>query len=196
MDNKNAFSKILILVIIAVLVIGGIFVWQEWLKSDLRLKIKDSRLPKGIEVIEQGDKKIVKNKAEGYEVTVPKELGRIEGIGGTPEKPERGITIYGAMPAEGVRPSVSIRIFPIPSEVLFDEWVQNTWAVEGGEPECYVLKEKRKIKDKESIIMQDQCSYGALTSYFLVKYNNKIYEFSGSSEDLIIKTIESFNFEL
>ena len=75
MDNKNAFSKILILVIIAVLVIGGIFVWQEWLKSDLRLKIKDSRLPKGIEVIEQGDKKIVKNKAEGYEVTVPKEWG-------------------------------------------------------------------------------------------------------------------------
>jgi hypothetical protein len=69
---KLGASKILILVIIAVLVIGGIFVWQRWGKEWF-LKKEKPRLPEGIEVIEQGDKKIVRNKAEGYEVTVPKE---------------------------------------------------------------------------------------------------------------------------
>jgi hypothetical protein len=71
-SSKLGVSKIFILVIIAVLVIGGIFVWQnrekEWF-----VKKEKPKLPKGIEIIEQGDKKIVRNKAEGYEVTVPKE---------------------------------------------------------------------------------------------------------------------------
>jgi hypothetical protein len=120
MDNKNAFSKILILVIIAVLIIGGFFVWQnrgkEWF-----VKKEKPKLPEGIEIIEQGDKKIVRNKVEGYEVTVPKEWA--------PQRPniqnQSGLNLL--TPKE-YPCNYSLSKIPNPEKIPAKIWFENVYA--------------------------------------------------------------------
>jgi len=66
--------RIIILIIAACLVAGAALLIYSGKKPPLP---KEEKVPAGIEVIETETGKIVRNKAEGYEVTVPKEW-RIE----------------------------------------------------------------------------------------------------------------------
>jgi hypothetical protein len=167
-SSKLGVSKIFILVIIAVLVIGGIFVWQKWLKSDLRLKIKDSRLPKGIEVIEQGDKKIVRNKAEGYEVTVPKEW-EVRGSDTKYIVTEKIYKKFG--PQTAIVGEFSIEVFEKKGDISLLDWIKQNKPLE----EDYIVQPLTPIKIgnlsgyKRTERLIDEVEYTSY--YFLVGEN-------------------------
>lgn len=74
-NNKKAYSKMLMIWIIGLIVLAIFLIWRFWVQDWLahrKAAETQNKLPAGIEVIEQGDKKIVRNTVEGYEVTVPK----------------------------------------------------------------------------------------------------------------------------
>jgi len=71
---KLGASKIFILVIIAVLVIGGIFVWQKWGKKQTNksLEIIPGQPPHYIQIKETPEGQIVKNTQKNISMVVPK----------------------------------------------------------------------------------------------------------------------------
>jgi hypothetical protein len=194
-SSKLGVSKIFILVIIAVLVIGGIFVWQKWLKSDLRLKIKDSRLPKGIEVIEQRDKKIVRNKVEGYEAVVSKEWS-IYGLKDYPEslkiqnfsEPKEATSGIGG---EGC--VIDVHIWDNPGHLSLQEWANQV-------SDCQNTIRDISISGVQGGWIEYYGCYGAGFPEVIIPVDNKMYEihlsFSADKEqycrDYFLKFLENF----
>lgn len=66
-SHKAAISLIAILCLIALIVAGIFLFWQYYLKN--RKSLQQPKVSAEIQIVEQGDKKIVRNIKEGYEVT-------------------------------------------------------------------------------------------------------------------------------
>jgi hypothetical protein len=148
-------------------------------------------LPKGIEVIEQGDKKIVRNKVEGYEVTVPKDwevraktINRVV-IEVPPSKEELEI----------IAPNIIVNVFNLEKDMDFNTWLKDKLN-KSETPECF--KDKGDVKVGNFIFrkIEDICQYGVPIIEYYVKNGLKIYSFidNMAGEEKIKEFITAFKF--
>ena len=177
--------------IIGLIVLAVFLIWRFWVQDWLahrKVAETQNKLPAGIEVIEQGDKKIVRNTVEGYEVTVPKEWG----VGAKTSDRVVLETKINNPKSEVIDQVVIINVFRLDIDGSLNEWLKNKIS-KSDSPTCYKIENPIQWSEYLIIAVEDKCQYGEPVKEYYTKIKTKIYSFQdlGAGVDEIKSILQS-----
>lgn len=194
---------IFIIFVVAVAVIGFVL-WRKTkekptIEDQLTIlyaeKATEDQKVSGLKIIKRGEKKLIKNEAEGYSIEVPLNLL----IARTLESSE----LYFFLPEESgdicedpeCSPLMTIRTIPNPENLSLKEWAQKEEEMAG-----YPMFEEKTellINGKQAFRIEEETLRTSLIAYYFLASTNKVYEISiGAALEPEYKVyVESFKYE-